>query len=357
MDVNKSNINAPDSMSSVIQAMRFPAIYMVVCLHAYTTLQGNHLGQFYNIVIYLLSLVFGEVGVPLFYVISGYLFFANYHGLASYKKKLSNRIHSLLIPYLFWNGLFILLYALVQSFPQFSSFFSGTNKPIAEYGWKDYLEAFWSTGGWNNGDGTPILQPYWYIRNLMLLCIASPVIYYLIRFFKYFVMIPLVLWVMSPSLAFGYSSLAFFSIGAMLAIEKVDVIKCLSGKVKQCLIAFLSFTVLDYSLIGTDFFSHIVHRTNVISAMLLFVAIFIDYPDKVRTPKTWTDASFFIYTLHFPILLLLRKVGLKLYSLPESGIQVLIYMGCILATICICYLLYFVLKKTVPKFLSVINGR
>ena len=65
-----------------------------------------------NIVItYIISLV-NKTGVPAFFFISGYLFFLS---KKSYGKKLKDRIHTLLIPYILWNLLLLLFYLIVYA--------------------------------------------------------------------------------------------------------------------------------------------------------------------------------------------------------------------------------------------------
>ena len=46
---------------------------------------------------------FGQFAVPLFFIISGFLFFRTAYTQLDVKRKLYNKVHTLLVPYLLWN--------------------------------------------------------------------------------------------------------------------------------------------------------------------------------------------------------------------------------------------------------------
>lgn len=101
--------------SSVISVLRFPLIVGVVCIH-------SGMGAFLQ---YLLGGICGKLSVPIFLLISGYLFFRE----GSYEltkelwiSKLKKRIFSLLVPYLLWNFIGYIIYAIKVGF-SFEDFF------------------------------------------------------------------------------------------------------------------------------------------------------------------------------------------------------------------------------------------
>jgi fucose 4-O-acetylase-like acetyltransferase len=112
--------------SQVIDLLRFPLIIGVVFIHNASPtffFQGVELGSSSSLPIYsvcsqLFSQILGSVAVPLFFLISGFLFFLNVDfNKQIYVKKLCARAKTLLIPYLFWNGLSILCYFVVRYLP------------------------------------------------------------------------------------------------------------------------------------------------------------------------------------------------------------------------------------------------
>ena len=166
--------NEYQTLSSAISWMRFPLIFMIVLLHCYCAIDAHGHHNFFQLV-YPFGLLLGETGVPAFFFVSGFLFFYSHK---SYSDKLKSRVKSLLIPYVFWNAIILFAYGLLAIVGH-SMQIAGKN--ITDYGLLDYLRAFIDRGSWDQGNGVPMLCPYWYIRNLMIICVFSPIIYYIIR--------------------------------------------------------------------------------------------------------------------------------------------------------------------------------
>ena len=101
--------------------------------------------------------------VPVFFIISGYLFFQNITEFKkeAYSSKVKSRIRTLLIPYLLWNFI-ALTENLIKHLPVLSSVFPNIHKQIIDINF--FIGAFWVMP---NG-GCPILYPFWYIRDLMV---------------------------------------------------------------------------------------------------------------------------------------------------------------------------------------------
>lgn len=112
--------------------------------------------------------------VPLFFFISGYLFFLKKD---TYQNKWKKRFKSLVIPYIIWCVIGFLIPFVFQQVLGLGHLFKGGEghlKPIAEFGTWDYLKMFW-----NIRDGAPILSTLWFLRNLILLVALTPVSHFL----------------------------------------------------------------------------------------------------------------------------------------------------------------------------------
>ena len=131
MNVNYLNYAV---FSKIIDFFIFFFTVLVGLLDADTTLQMTSAMEMslYTNVSSCISLCLGEIGVPLFFTISGYLFFLNYSKY-DYYRKIKTRTKSLLVPYLIWNTFFICVYFIIQQIPTLSPFFSCNNKKKIKY--------------------------------------------------------------------------------------------------------------------------------------------------------------------------------------------------------------------------------
>jgi surface polysaccharide O-acyltransferase-like enzyme len=90
------------NVSSRLKALRFPLIVGVVFIHAYTTkvlLEGGHQAGTEHVdfavsfVRNLISQGIARVAVPMFFLMSGYLFFQGYDGsMRAYRRKLQSSL-------------------------------------------------------------------------------------------------------------------------------------------------------------------------------------------------------------------------------------------------------------------------
>lgn len=119
------NISSQNLTSNTISALRFPLAVMVVIIHARTlndidfnpvwqNLSGMDIALGIQV---LLSSTVCHVAVPIFYVLSGYLFFYKCSTFDAhiYKSKLYKRVKTLLIPYLLWNLMQIVFTILMKT--------------------------------------------------------------------------------------------------------------------------------------------------------------------------------------------------------------------------------------------------
>ena len=134
MAYSKSYTN---SISQTISFLRFPLIVAVVYIHFNISRKGISLHginygtdnpDWYLFTINLVSSVIASIAVPLFFFISGYLFFLQKEfNRQEYLRKLQKRVKTLLVPYLLWN-LIAIIYQVVRFIPFFSSCYNNAFK-------------------------------------------------------------------------------------------------------------------------------------------------------------------------------------------------------------------------------------
>lgn len=214
-------------LSNTIEALRTTLCILIVFLHmriTATTQQDLNIQQFpvYNYIVSFTTLL-SRIAVPLFFTMSGYLYFYTYiPRFTCYLEKSKRRVRHLIQPIAIWTTLYLVFYYIAQQNPYTSPLFSGNNTPIADYNWKDLLDAY--TGIFS---GIPFAGQYWFLRNLFLLSILSPLFWFIFKYTKWIgLLIVGIIWVFQPLLeinAFFINSLFFFWLGGYMGYAKINL--------------------------------------------------------------------------------------------------------------------------------------
>lgn len=200
-------------LSDKLKAISFLLIVMVVFLHSYNLeVRFNTGTEFikkgYNSFIQdLLSQGLARIAVPLFFIISGYLFFINIKNgsFSEFLSKYRKRSNTLVFPYLLWSIYGLLFFLILQSIPFVKPLF--VSELIVEYSTTQLLSRIFIK---------PIPYQLWFIRDLIILVFLSPILYWLIKYLKlYIIFIFLVCWICTFNFIILTSdSLFFFTLGA-----------------------------------------------------------------------------------------------------------------------------------------------
>ena len=96
----------------IIKQLRLPLIVLITFAHSYSGVRVGYTlwdggWDTYEVLKIVVSQTLVKVAMPTFFVISGYLFFANVTdwNTKTYLGKLRRRVKTLLIPYIIWNVL------------------------------------------------------------------------------------------------------------------------------------------------------------------------------------------------------------------------------------------------------------
>lgn len=309
-----------------INWLRFPLIFLVILLHGYSVVQmpGDHAAYFKAV--YPLSLWLGETGVPGFLFISGYLFFRS---RKSYAEKLRSRLHTLLIPYVLWNGLLLAGYlaAYALGHPQD---INGRN--MAGFGWTDYLRLFWDRGTFDRGNFVPLLCPYWYIRNLLILSVLSPVVYIMVRHLRELFLVAVGLWwMLTPHNAFIPQSILFFSLGAYFSVHGLEPMPLFRRQktLLTGLCAIFGTADLVVHILWPTAFNLQIHRLALIANIPVLFLVANYFMSRHIQSRLLTNAAFIVFSVHYPLMVVLRKACANHFASANDGVQVLLYLGCV----------------------------
>ena len=311
------------SQYDVISALRLPLIVLVTYAHSYGGVaEGYSLIESgwdsYEVLKIVVSQTLVKVAMPTFFVMSGYLFFANVEQFNKeiYQQKLWRRIKTLLIPYIIWN---LLMAAKLKMFS---------------------LSIFW----------TPANMPLWFLRDLMIVSLLTPIIYIGVRKLGYWLFVLLLpiyltgIWAIQPGL--NPYAICFFTLGAFLSIREMNLIDtCLKLEksaytltIVLALAMILSYPSVAYSLLLLCF-----RVVSVMAAFCLAYRIF-SRTDK-RIPKTVCDASYFIFLAHYVFFFsLIDDTFFSLFgmSMPSLCIH---YLLCPLLKVAIFIATYYLYRK------------
>lgn len=311
---------------------------------------------------------------------SGFLFFLKTPDLTKviYKSKIGKRFHSLLIPYVIWNIIQLIIVLVISLFKQllgggtWNQYCASIDDIFSKHG---LLNVFWCWDSWGgdyvNCIGTssylsgPYNLPLWYLRNLIIISLLTPVLYYLLKKMGWLVISLLaILFVLGISIPFpglDMWTLLFFSTGAFFAIRKRNIVEDFRKVELPCYILAVVLSLIatyfkgDHSITGHYFYSTYI-ITGSISAFN--IASRLIERRKVKIHPILVSSVFFVYAFHTnSIVGVYDKVVYEVFMLISIDPHNLIaYITTPFAKAGICILIYFFIDKYLPRFCKVING-
>lgn len=328
--------------------LRFPLMIGVVINHCAITDSGNQVME--NVTMFC-SIVLPVSCVPIFFLISGYFFFANVRdfSLQVYKDKVKRRIYTLVLPYVFANIFMILCYAFGHYFlPQY---INPENFNVLQYSFKDFVRAFWSI------DGFPICYPLWYIRNLFVICLCSPLFYFLIKQrieIKFTILLALALVRLFFDLPILLGPIYFY-LGAMLSCD--DIYTFLHHLNKRFVLIILSIVTITAAYFNyiTDELLFVKLQIITMTILTLWISYLLSEKNGMIKSSIW-GSTFFIYLYHaFPVFVI-NEILLMIIEPSGSFSFITTYILSIIMSIMSCMFAYYILGKYSPSFLALLTG-
>lgn len=299
-------------LSEKLRLLSLFSILFVLYIHS-----GFHADEIEGMVINdkvqeFISGMMGRCAVPLFYVISGYLFFLKVpEGMKSIYGKMRKRVGTLVVPYVIGCLFFIGFGVLMAVLPGVSKYMNSSVMPLFSRPMGEILRSIF----YDAGNGSPCAFQLWFLRDLILIVATSPLWYLCLKHLKWgFVAVVFVLtyWDV-PHVPFY--SLFWFVLGGQLTSVKIEP-KEGCGKINAELLALCLFLVLS---IVELFFPDIVDWSllripiillGILGAWGLYdVIIKKDFSlSQHRWLATACQFTFFIYLFHEPTLNVVRKL-------------------------------------------------
>ena len=286
MDTVLSETSAVVVRGNRIDVLRVLLTVGIVCLHATT----NNLQP----IVWICS-----VCVPSFFALSGYLFFWNAPQKPEWRwfwGKIRSRIFTLLIPYLIAVVIaWLCYYFAIKAAPSMVDGFMGDR-------WKDPLFVFW-TG--------PVNLSLWFIRELMVVVVLSPLVYLIIRYTGWWGVLALgARWAMGKYGGFAFGGpepLLLFAAGGCLGIHKI-------GPVERWLHA------------------------------------------KSRVPVSARAWTFFIYLYHYLLLIGVKKGLAMLIPFQGAGGSITVWFFSVILVLAVLTAVYAMGRRYLPRVTGVLVG-
>ena len=358
-----------NTVSDSIKYLRFPLSAMVVLEHYYPNkvvqIVSTDSIDVYTPFARFLSIYLPTFAVPIFFMMSGYLFFysfkeGNSFDLVKYRKKLYSRCKTLLIPYLLWNLIMLLLMMLVQYFTHDK--IMPLEKSISDINCIDIICSFWSI----SEKGFPIDGPLWFIRDLMVILLFSPIIYYLVKKTRTVGVLGLsILYLAGIDFNLTYfprTALYYVALGGYFALSNTDMLLSFCKLDRRISLFVIIMSLL--MLLFATFNGFPKYRMDQLCGIYsLIMTIFLWSPVAYLTNNKFCTKSltylsvpsFFIYASHKPVIYGLCIVIFALISPSSNFTLCLLCLFVPVVVILLCLIVYFVIKKYVP-FLRCLNG-
>jgi hypothetical protein len=272
-------MNFEELQSKTIDFIRFPISIGVVFIHNsfggqyadFQTLDYSHLtGHDVYDIFRLLTKTLATIATPYFFLISGYFYFKKVDTLdrQSYLSKTKNRVMTLLIPFLVWNFLAFLIPFLTAvgkefvlhhhgALPAYLSMFSGKNPLSIFWNFKEchgYVCNQPNLFGFPLAESWPINVPMWFLRDLFIMSVLSPLVYFFVKKAKVYGLAVLFVcyltrtWTTIPG--FSIVAVFFFSLGAYLGLNKQNLVVEARKYKYWILIICLISIILDTYFLG-----------------------------------------------------------------------------------------------------------
>lgn len=349
-------------MKSYITQLRFPLACLVVLIHSYNAVwrgaewaDGDAVPQF-------LSRILPTFAVPAFFVVSGYLFFLNI-GQADWRafgQKLRHRALTLLVPYVVWNSLAFLLYAGqdVAAGRELSFALS----PNVWWGCKEMAAPTSQLFGWPAAAATaPVLEQLWFVRDLMVCALFSPLIYTMLRRGRVWTLMLLAvifygqLWPNWGGVSF--TGPWFFALGAWFALSGRDLLENTRRLLPTaCLVMAAALALLTFNFSENEWLRRLAQSLYVLSATVVSLHAAGWLAEKRKPAKWLAESSFFIYAAHTIVLLPLTMFAVRLAEGRGGGVQTLLWLMCPAVAVAVCLSLFLLLNKTLPRLSAPLTG-
>ncbi len=359
--------------SGRITSLRYILSVLVVFIHnnftaeklADSLAEGNRIPVFVQSaagewIQFVISSGFGSCAVPLFFMFSAYLFFKKN---MSYKVMLKKKAKGLLLPYFVWIALNIALVTFGKLFAarlNLSLLGNPEKIPVLTWGVLDWLKAF--SGFGFDKYNHPYVGQFWFVRDLLILFLISPVLRIVYRRFPktslIFCVFVYISGVTPQCFESDRAALLFFTLGYFWAERDFSPFAFADSFRWTELLAMFAFSSLGCNLIFKG--NSVCSALMVLFSALIFLKLsglisrnkkIFDFAEKI------SPFSFFLFAVHMPFLLAcVQNLWLRFLPMKNPAFCQLEYFGANIVIVALGTFAGFILRKICPPLFSILNG-
>ena len=358
-------------LSRTIDLSRIALIVGLVFLHygRYPNFKANpfdgmSVGEF-EVATFVNSFVlfFFFSAVPLLSLISGWLFFSFLDEsaddpAASLFSRIRRRFSSLYVPLVTWNFLYLgALLALYTAFPN-HSLFDTLNIDFDTADLAQYFNAVFAI------DRSPLAFQFWFIRDLFVAILLSPVLWVLIKRAPYVAAaVFFTVWLVNfdtriflrPDVPF------FFFLGGLIRSSRTDVGVGPRATIILCSIYVLLVTaralapyLIDESTALLAAYTRLMRLIGALACWGLFLRL--AGTELGISLSRWGPFAFFLYATHFPLMAEVKLLLWNLLPAVNDFWMVAHYLTSVVLTVILCLGTAVLLARYVPGLFGVLNG-
>ena len=383
--------------SRTINWLRIALVLLVLFVHVHPdhnphwltmdNLSGQPLGWVIFSFICTFINKFAFIAVPLFFAISGYLFFQKLDSWSwsVWEQKLRSRVRTLLIPFIIFNVICAISLLCLSLKNGGGWTLAGAHEgrwPLVGWLWNgvSYCQ------GWKNWLGMdmqlyyPLDVPLWFVRDLMVMLALSPAIYWLTRkggaVYLGVVGIAYCLGVLCCAPGFSTNALFFFSLGAFAAIRGIDPVEWSRKNIKWILPAFICFWIIASMIVAPGDAQSFENLTFIFGIPVCFWigsgvmesgtgqsdSSATQLSAQKRDYSFITGACFFVYCIHmvnfgnWNLLSWANQVGSQIFNMDNPAVAAIAYLAEITLIMAVGILTHWLLKKILPRLSGIITG-
>ena len=353
MNENKS-LKITSYYQNKITIVSFVLVIMMLYVHGIYEDAGRF--QISFVVKSIISRLSYRVINPTYFTISGFLFFYGINAMSDCFPKMKRRIRTLLIPFVLWNIIVVLENHLFSNLPFIRIFFN--------FNLQDKYSNL-STGLYNL-----LICPagfhLWFLRDLIAYIAISPILYWLIKKFSWY--IPIILLVLTPplmqALNLGHLDIAFFTLGGTIAMKSdLQSVKAFLSRpivaISATIYLGLAFTwdfILPNHFRDEEYLSILFSACGMITIWRGYDGLsHITNLENNHVLQTITNYTFFIYLFHEPVFYVIMLLGASLLGLNGWSLSFLYIINPALLII-LAIIVAKILKTIFPSLYSVLTG-